>query len=187
LTMVAPAARRRRSITSAYPCAFRSQRLFRAGTPHASAGVERSRQSGRRRSPGPGGHPARREQASAYEPRKAAYPAIHYSCARHAGRTGFSFDFEHWCRRQTRCGIGPKVLLGSEVKPSSSTVTRSSRPVRSRTSTARPRAFEATSSWPRHIRLTSWRRRAGCKTMRTPRSRATSCSHRYNRSHGTPA
>jgi hypothetical protein len=40
---------------------------------------------------------------SAYEPRKAAYPAIHYSCARHAGRTGFSFDFEHWCRRQTRC------------------------------------------------------------------------------------
>ena len=23
--------------------------------------------------------------------------------APHAGRTGFPFDFEHWCRRQTRC------------------------------------------------------------------------------------
>jgi hypothetical protein len=29
-------------------------------------------------------------------------PLIHYSCAPHAGRTGFSFERKHWCRRQAR-------------------------------------------------------------------------------------
>jgi hypothetical protein len=33
--------------------------------------------------------------------RRAAYPAIHYSCAPYAGRTGFSFERKHWCRWQT--------------------------------------------------------------------------------------
>ena len=32
---------------------------------------------------------------SAYEPRKAACPAIHYNRAPHAGRTGFSFEMKH--------------------------------------------------------------------------------------------
>ena len=32
-----------------------------------------------------------------------AYPAIHYNRGPCAERTGFPFDFEHWCRRQTRC------------------------------------------------------------------------------------
>jgi hypothetical protein len=34
-------------------------------------------------------------------PREAAHPAIHYNCAPHAGRTGFSFERKHWCRWQT--------------------------------------------------------------------------------------
>src|SRR5208282_921398 len=32
-----------------------------------------------------------------------AYPAIHCNRGPCAERTGFPFDFEHWCRRQTRC------------------------------------------------------------------------------------
>jgi hypothetical protein len=32
----------------------------------------------------------------------AAYLAIHYSCAPHAGTTGFPFERKHWYRRQTR-------------------------------------------------------------------------------------
>jgi hypothetical protein len=36
------------------------------------------------------------------EPREAAHPAIHYNCAPDAGRTGFSFERKHWCRRQAR-------------------------------------------------------------------------------------
>jgi class 3 adenylate cyclase len=33
--------------------------------------------------------------------RQTGRPAIHYSCAPHAGRTGFSFERKHWCRWQT--------------------------------------------------------------------------------------
>ena len=57
----------------------------------------------------------------------------------------------------------------------------------SRQSRSIPTICWPTSSWPRPIRLTSWRPRAGCKILRTPRSRATSCSQRCNRSHGTRA
>jgi hypothetical protein len=32
---------------------------------------------------------------TAYEPRKAGCPAIHYNRAPHAGRTGFSFERKH--------------------------------------------------------------------------------------------
>jgi hypothetical protein len=32
-----------------------------------------------------------------------AYPAIHYNRGPCAETTGFPFDFEHWCRCQTRC------------------------------------------------------------------------------------
>jgi hypothetical protein len=32
---------------------------------------------------------------------RAAYPAIHYSCAPYGERTGFPFERKHWCRWQT--------------------------------------------------------------------------------------
>ena len=50
-----------------------------------------------------------------------------------------------------------------------------------------PTICSPTFSRPRPIRLTSWRARAGCKILRTPPSRATSCSQRCSRSHGTRA
>jgi hypothetical protein len=37
-----------------------------------------------------------------------AHPAIHYNCAPHAGRTGFSFERKHWCRWQTARRADPR-------------------------------------------------------------------------------